>query len=161
MKRVGSLDVDEDLSFQTWEWRIERIGWFLLLLVILGALIGVFGSGPISKVHARTPDQAVSLEYCRIVRQDRSEFLQVHFHSPSAERRIAIATNLMNSWNVQKITPEPASVVPGQHDLAFHFAGTGPGRVVIEYRPSTVGKAAGTLSFGQGQTIKMSQTALP
>jgi hypothetical protein len=41
--------VQEHMRFQHRTWLIERIGWFVLAFIVLLALLGLFGSGFLSK----------------------------------------------------------------------------------------------------------------
>ena len=40
--------VEEDMPLQLRVWRIERAGWYALLLLVMLALLGLFSKGPLS-----------------------------------------------------------------------------------------------------------------
>lgn len=52
IRRVGELEIEEDLDFQRRMWRLQQIGWALLVLVVVAALLGLFGKGPLSRAVA-------------------------------------------------------------------------------------------------------------
>ena len=39
--------VQEDMTMQQRVWRFERVGWYLLVVIVLLGLAGVFGNGPL------------------------------------------------------------------------------------------------------------------
>ena len=41
----------EDLGFQVREWRLERIGWAVMVVIIVAALSGVLGGGGLVAAH--------------------------------------------------------------------------------------------------------------
>jgi len=53
-ERAGDLEIDEDLSFQRREWRVQRGGWVVMAVLILLALLGLTGRGPIRQPTAGT-----------------------------------------------------------------------------------------------------------
>jgi hypothetical protein len=64
--RSSQLQIDEDLAFQRREWKIQRVGWGAMALVIIAALLGVFGTGPLS--NATLEREGLRLEYERFCR---------------------------------------------------------------------------------------------
>lgn len=46
--RVGDLEIEEDLDHQRRCWKLERASWAVMALVLLAAMAGLFGSGPLS-----------------------------------------------------------------------------------------------------------------
>jgi hypothetical protein len=51
--RVGDLEVDQNLEFEKVFWRAQRIGWGVVALVVLAALLGVFGNGSLGWTATR------------------------------------------------------------------------------------------------------------
>jgi hypothetical protein len=55
----SQFQIDEDLNFQRREWKIQRAGWVTMALVIIAALLGVFGAGPLSSATIETEGVAL------------------------------------------------------------------------------------------------------
>lgn len=68
VKRIGDLDIAQDLEHQRREWVIERIGWAIMALILLAALAGLLGSGPLSNARIDHPGSHLSAEYNRFER---------------------------------------------------------------------------------------------
>ena len=67
-KRIGDLEIPEDLSFQFHEWIAERIGWLLLAGVLVCALLGFFGNGHFSNATVSSRDGKLTAQYQRYTR---------------------------------------------------------------------------------------------
>src|SRR5262245_45193555 len=70
-----SSPIPEDMTFQERLWLVERVGWAMMGLFVVFALLGVFSSGVSSETRAATADGAVVVEYQRFAhRTARSHF---------------------------------------------------------------------------------------
>jgi hypothetical protein len=76
--RTGDLQIDEDPDAQRRHWIAERVGWTVITLVILAALLGLFGSGWLSEASVGTPEGALRLEYSRFGRFLAPTTLRLH-----------------------------------------------------------------------------------
>ena len=50
--RVGDLQIHQDLCQERREWKIQRVGWLLMALMLVAALAGLLGPGPLSSTIA-------------------------------------------------------------------------------------------------------------
>jgi hypothetical protein len=64
------MEVNADIEFQRRVWRVQRIGWLIIAAVIVAALLGVFGGGPLSR--AAVQGDGLRLEYERFARLQQS-----------------------------------------------------------------------------------------
>jgi len=67
-KKVGDLQINEDMEFQRRSWIVQRVGWLVFALVILLAALGLFGDGILSDAKAGQEEGALWLEYPRFKR---------------------------------------------------------------------------------------------
>lgn len=44
------------------EWRLQQMGWVVMGLIVVLALLGVFGTGPLSWSRATAPDGSIEIE---------------------------------------------------------------------------------------------------
>ena len=63
IRRIGSLEIEEDIKFQFWEWRVSRIGWALMALVLLAAALEAFGVGVFSGTTRKTEGRLLEVQY--------------------------------------------------------------------------------------------------
>jgi hypothetical protein len=60
--------VGESLSLQRREWRVDRVGWVVMGLILVAGLLGVWGGGLLGSVTATGSDGRVLVDYDRFVR---------------------------------------------------------------------------------------------
>lgn len=157
------LEIDEDMGFQRFAWRAQRVAWVAGALVLVAALLGVFGNGPLSNATERDGDFA--LEHDRFVRLQAPETLE--FDLPvtgnTGEAELRLSGGWVKRMEVEQVTPEPESVEGGAESLTFHFrAGEGEQvlEVSIQFEPSQPGRIRGTAEAGEA-SVDFTQWVYP
>lgn len=116
--------VGEHHHVQHREWWAYRIGWFLMALILLAGLFGIWGQGGISRVDATSPEGNMKVSYERFLRNDAATTVDVMFPPGMAEQgtiRLSINQDYINSHTVDAITPEPESVTVHEEDIVYEF----------------------------------------
>jgi hypothetical protein len=123
-KRVGDLEINQDLQHQRLEWKIERVGWVVMALTLLAALAGLLGSGPLSSATAGERGSALWVEYNRLERYQGPAMLRVHM-GPGAARdgkaRLWLSREYVENIELRHIDPEPESVEAAPDRLIYTF----------------------------------------
>jgi hypothetical protein len=159
--KAGRLEIDEDLTFQRREWHVQRIGWFLLCAFVLAALLGVFGSGPLSHARAGEPGSPLWVEYERFVRQGTGD--RVTIHVPAGESRetleIRVSRDYVDTLRIERITPEPDAMGVNGTDVVLRFLGdaANSSRVVLDVEPLTIGPKAATIGTQGAPSVTLTQ----
>jgi hypothetical protein len=161
-KRVGDLELDEDIRFQRREWSVQQVGWWVLSVFVLAAFLGVFGGGPLSRARAGEPGEALWIEYERFARVGAATRISVHFlaGSENEPREVRLNREYFDALRLQGIVPEPAQVVVGQDAVTFRFAaGKGPGAetVVFDVEPTSPGPHRIRIRTGGARDLAFSQ----
>ena len=63
-------EIGEDPAFQRRVWIVQRCGWVMMAFLILFALLGGFGRGPLSAWDVASADGRLRVEYEAVLRQD-------------------------------------------------------------------------------------------
>lgn len=161
--RVGSLEVEQDLAFQSWQWRASQALWFLLLAVILAAALGVFGGGPLSHAEAGSVTGQLWAEYERVVRFGASVRLIVHARpQPDADIRFTLGHSLVRAFRIERITPSPSSTALADNGVEYRFPaeGTGTGMVIFELQPEVRWRVDGRIA-SPDDTLQLQLFVLP
>lgn len=124
VKRVGDLEVGQDLKFQRRMWLIQRVAWVVWALLLLTALAGLLGPGPLSRATAGERGSLLWVEYNRYERYQAPVILRAHI-GPGAGRdgRVRLSLNRAYVENVelQGIHPEPSSTQAGPDQFVYVF----------------------------------------
>ena len=160
------MQIDEDLAHQRLEWRLERIGWAAMALLVVAALVGLLGYGPLS--HASAGDAAtLAVDYDRIQRASAPTAYRFHVAPALAgngEVRLRFDAALLDEVELESILPEPREVRtgPGYTEFAFATAaGDEPATIMFEFRPATFGHVRGRVTSEGAPPLLFDQYILP
>ena len=121
-RKVGNLEIGEDLDFQRKEWRFERAGWIAMALLLVLALLGLFGSGPLSAGRAQAGPLAV--EYPRFTRYQSQSELRITVDGAQTggeSARVLVSRAYLESFQIEAIIPEPESTQLTQDNVIYEF----------------------------------------
>lgn len=159
--------MEHDLRVQQITWRVQRISWFGMVLVLVAALLGLFGSGPLSRSFAVDPGSPLRLEYERFGRQQRATMLRLHLGSDLTQGSRALVwldRSYVESVEVREISPPPLDSMAGIGRIHYTFAITEPGRptaITFEVRPQTIGSLSGQAGLDNESLIRFQQWIYP
>ncbi|MGN6599453.1 MAG: hypothetical protein ACTHMW_09285 [Actinomycetes bacterium] len=153
LTRADDLQLDQDLRFQRREWRIERVAWWLALLVIVAALAGLFSNGPLSNTSAASPSGDLRVDYQRFARHLGQNSLSITvqptaFHDGVAT--IVLDSSIAATLQITSISPQPQSMSSAGGSTVIQVAtvGDAPAQVLIQYAAAGAGLHTGTISSG-------------
>jgi len=155
----GSLQIVQDLAGQRRGWRAQRIGWVLLAMFVVAALLGLFGPGPLSRAIAGQERDPLWAEYYRFWRFQAPMTLRIHVVPEATggrELRIWLSRPYLQGMSVQHITPEPVRVEAGADRFTYVFAlgePAGATAVTFTLEPEARGTVRGRVGVEAGPTI--------
>jgi hypothetical protein len=159
------LDIDQDLEFQRRDWTFERVGWIAMLLLIVGALVGLFGDGPLSKAERVTADQSLRVEYDRFERHGNDAKLTVFVRRDSAAgAAVSLWVNdeFLRGVQLEHIEPEPVRQVSVGDRTLFDIAVAGDSaRLTFAFRPKDVGSRRLELGLMGREPLSVKQFVYP
>ena len=158
--------LDDDLPYQRREWRAQRFGWWALTVFVAAAGLGVFGGGPLSRATASSADGGLRLEYERFVRSGAPARMLVHVAGspagdPGRALQLEFSRDFIDAIRLERVTPEPASILVGPDIVSLHLpdAGSGPVTVVLDFEPLRAGRLTGRVAAGGGRALTFRQLA--
>jgi hypothetical protein len=162
LKRVGDLEISQDLDFQRKEWRIQRIGWLLMLGVTVIALLGGCGHGLLARATRRTPDDALVLRYDRIARHQGPTRLVLQLNGRAGDSvAVWLDEAYVNGVQVRTITPDPERVSSGNGRITYRFAVQPNATITFLVDPDKFWRREGALGVEGGPSIRFTQFVLP
>lgn len=165
---VGDLELDQDLDFQRRSWAVQRVGWGVMALVAVAALLGLFGPGPLNNAITGSKEAPLWLEYKRFGRfQTSAMLLRVHL-GPEAGHdgkvRVLLNRDYLENVQVQQVTPQPESVEAGPKYLTYIFQVTEPNQptaVTFHLQPEQIGLLSAQVGLPKRQPLSFTQFIYP
>lgn len=157
------LELKQDLAFQRREWRVQRMGWWVLAAFVVAASLGLFGGGPLSAAQAGVPGAPLWIEYERFVRVGAPTRISLHAGVAASSNgiRLRIRRSYFEALKIERMVPEPAAVAVGESDVTMRFDSVASGSpfftVILDVEPLRAGRhqaafdvdGAGGVSFAQ------------
>jgi hypothetical protein len=131
--KSSSLEVHEDRPWQETLWTAQRVGWAVMALIVLAALVGLTGKGgPIASASAETA--GATILYPRITRWKSDDQLTVRL-PPSASGKVDVELSKAfgELFAIRSVEPEPSEVqaTANGHRYTFEVEGGGDKLVVF------------------------------
>lgn len=135
--------VEENMALQVRGWKIERLGWYGLLLIMALALAGLFSKGPLSHVQAGGAHSPLKV-------------------SLQGTTQLHIAGELLEGFSIESIQPVPRrSASDGAGGLILDFTGEAE-RIDVSLRLTADGVGAYRSTFhAAGQQLELNQFIYP
>lgn len=164
-QRLGQLEINQDFEFQRREWRFQFIGWLLMSLPIVAALLGLMGSGPLSDATATAPDSSLQVEYHRFLHRHNPGQITLHLRqSPPQKARIWISHSLLHGMKLEETTPRAETVEAGASGdyLTFLTDGTGgPMTIKLYIDPEAIGWLSASAKLDGEPAVEFGQFIYP
>ncbi len=165
VRRVGDLEVDQDLDFQRRQWRVQRIAWVTMAAIVLVALLGLFGTGPLSDASAE--HGSLRLDYGRFDRKRAPAVLRVDVAAgaaPEGQLRLWLDETYLDGIEIRSIVPEPESAEAGADRTVYVFRvgdASQPATISFEIEHAAFGRKTGRLGLVDGPAVAFSQFVYP
>lgn len=165
--RIGDLEINQDLDTQRNTWAIQRIGWAGMALIVLAAVAGLFGSGPLARKTVVDDLQLLRLEYDRFGRYEGELFLRLDL-TPEATKTdrvtVWIDRTYWTNHAIEQITPEPVSSSIALDGFLYTFeVGTqrAPAAIIFRLRPEYLGALDGHIRVNDQGSLTFHQFIFP
>jgi hypothetical protein len=167
-EKESDIEIEEHLPFQIRSWRMERVGWAVMLTLAVLGLLGVFGRGPLSDARVESPDARLSLHYERFTRRGSASVLEVEFdHVRSEDDSLGTVwfdREFLDGLQIHGITPEPAESESDGDRLVFSFHRSESGArttVMFDVVAERIGIQWGVIGAGSGPGVRFRQIVYP
>jgi hypothetical protein len=164
--RAG-LQIDADLAYQERTWRVQRIAWGIFVVLIIGGLSGLLGSGPLSHSSAGSPGDGFTVDYDRLARAHASTTLVMHIDrrlSRNDEVGIVLSGDAVRTIEFESTTPpaDGTSLNPAGAVLRFR-TDRQPGEltVILYAKPRQMGALTSRIGVQGGPVHEIRQWIYP
>ncbi|WP_085582380.1 MULTISPECIES: hypothetical protein [unclassified Pseudomonas] len=106
--RSRQAPIREDMAYQLKVWRFERCGWYVLVLLVLLGLAGLFSRGMISSREVRSADGNVRVGYEMFHRNGSTNSMKISMAAaPEATVELELTGDLLEGFSIETLQPEP------------------------------------------------------
>ncbi len=163
LQRVGDLEIEQDPKYQRREWRAQRIGWGVMALIILAALLGLFGPGLFNQ--ATVAESSLSLEYQRFRRFIAPAELRFHIRGGTEEQvRLWLSQDYLENVQIEGVTPQQDTVEAARGRLIYVFKraeAQAPVTVTFHLTTQQIGPLAGEAGLDGDAQLAFRQFVFP
>ncbi len=159
--------LDSELPFQRKQWRIERIGWTAMAVLILYALAGgLGGGGPLSNAEVVAVDGSARVRYEKFARQLTPTTVEINVTQPPDGRptQLHVDGSYLSSTTIKLIVPEPDTTTIADNGYVFGFkrsSGVADTKIRLQLEPQRIGTANGWLVINNGEKLAINQFVFP
>lgn len=117
------LQIEEDVEFEHAMWRVQRAGRWLIAVLILVSMLGLFGGGVLSRTTSESRDGLLSVTHERFARLLTDDTLRVEWDARHIDEnqqvRLRLSGPKLDEFSIQRVTPQPAAVQAGEGTLTY------------------------------------------
>lgn len=146
----------------------ERVGWGILALILLAALLGFLGPGPFSWRDCTSADGSIRVQYNLIERYEAPAELRMVVKAADASNgdvRLAISRTLVDEITPSSVSPVPSSIETVGDRMVYTFAmrdlNEQQGRIVARYQNDTFGVLQYDIGLEGREPVSITQYVLP
>jgi hypothetical protein len=160
-----AIDLQDDIAFHRANWRAERIGWGLILAIILAGVFGLTGRGPLGTTTVG--DTTLMVNYDRVMRNDAPGKARIRIGPPITNDTVVhlwVSRTILATCSLQRVVPLPLRTISMSDRTTFDFRvepGSDSMIVVLDCMPRSTGRYHGMIGVDGGPSIQLSNIVLP
>ncbi len=135
MRSDGALELEQDLDFQRRVWRVQRIGWIVMALLVVAGLAGLTGHGPMAKASAGAAEDGLVITYDRLTRYETPARLALHVAPgvAASDSTVAVWINrdFVNAMQIGAVVPTPVEAQAAGDGVIYTFRVADPRRSAV------------------------------
>ena len=156
--------VREDMACQIKVWRFERCGWYVLELLVVLGLCGMFSRGPMSSRDVKGSDGRLRVQYEVFHRNGSTNPMVISvIGAPDAMVELELSGALLDGFSIESMLPEPgrASSVGEGMKLWLQADAQGRANLYMTLRGDGLGLFSTRVSSPGAAPVAMDQFIFP
>lgn len=122
-----SLELNENIPLHKTGWLIQKIGWGILYTALVLALLGLFGTGPLSHQQKQAGSHVVRYE--RFMRFESEEELTIQCNQVKDTITLTIPQRYIEYVDIVAIHPLPSRSIITHGQVMHYFPASGNGNI--------------------------------
>ena len=147
------------MAFQRATWTVERIGWVVVVLLMLLALAGLFSVGPFSSVEKSDESGALNVRYEYFHRSGAGSVMEVTIAPlDGSGARLRFDAAFLRAFTIEQVQPEPLEWrgEAGGAALIFPVPDGRSFTIQLSLLPESTGRVTSRLRLGDQAELDLS-----
>ena len=162
--RSREYPIREDMAYQLKVWRFERCGWYLLVLLVLLGLAGLFSRGMLSSRDVRSEDGKLRVEYEMFHRNGSTNSMKISLRgSPEIMLELELAGELLEGFSIATLQPEPVHTRSSSEGIRLWVQTDTQGQAIVYFtlRGDGLGLFHSSITSPGSSSVKLDQFIFP
>lgn len=144
-----TLEIDEHLELQRKGWKLQRLGWIIIITISILAALGLFGDGFFSQ--KKLMQGSALLSYDRFHRHEARMPLAVELANSNGNATVTFASDYLKCFKIDGIVPEPKEVKTAGGQVHYVFDASGKTNIMFHLVPQQTGSINGFVKVNDKQ----------
>lgn len=153
-----TMQLEEDIGFFRKELIFQRLGWLMMLLLLILGCLGLFGTGILS--HQKTENDTAAIEYEKFLRFENQSMLVIRSNQTTEHTTVGFPPAYLKRLRIEKTIPAVQSSHIKDRTTFYVFSATGSAEIRFFITPTETGKTAGIVTVN-GKEISLSHFVYP
>ena len=151
------FQIDEHLDLQEKGWVTQRVGWIMIIAVMIAGALGLFGNGWISNQTLTSGN--IKAEFERFFRYETE--MKILVESGDHISSISFPQQYLKDFRIIHFVPEPVNNNTSDNEVRYNFL-AGQNKIVTVYLvPKTYGSINGTMKVNETTVLNLNHFIFP
>lgn len=161
----SSLPIVEKPFWLSFEFRLRRMGFALLLAIVIAAMVGFFSQGYISDARIANDSGTLRIDYEKYSRLMSDVDMKITSSQIRENRnRIILGGDFMDSFRIDTLQPQPDKMYSLNGKMVLEYSVSAPGSeqtLWLSLTPMKFGATHSTVAIDNGPEITLHQFIYP
>ncbi|BCG08535.1 hypothetical protein [Buttiauxella agrestis] len=161
----SSLPIVEKPFWLSFEFQLRRIGFALLLAIVIAAMVGLFSRGYISDARIVNDSGTLRIDYEKYSRLMSDVDMKITSSQIRENRnRIILGGDFMDSFRIDTLQPQPDKMYSLNGKMVLEYSVSAPGSeqtLWLSLTPMKFGATHSTVAIDNGPEITLHQFIYP
>jgi hypothetical protein len=139
MEKINPLaEIEDEIELHRKGWIVQRVGWGILFIILIAAILGVFGTGIFSDEHVIGKEGSIHFE--RFARFEAPMELRINARGRNSFLEIAFPLTYFSGMELERIQPAPTAQTFENGNIVYRFSVHEITQVKFYFIPESVGR---------------------
>lgn len=151
------LPIDEKIELHKKGWKVQKIGWAFIFLIMLLGLLGFYGEGIMSEKVLTAGE--IHVEYDQLYRYEKEMKVLITADAGNIQT-VTIPQQYIQQFKISSIVPQPQASHMEGDEIIYQFSGSGNKVISVYMIPEVYGNVKGNIKVNN-QTFSIHHFIFP